>query len=83
MKHVPINGERGMNRSQVVLIVYAAIAVITFGYSAAEQDRFQQGKCATAEERVAAGERCYRLPGFAGFFAGAAWPLYWSWEAWS
>lgn len=65
-------------------LAYLVVAVITFGHAAANSEREADANYAQcmADERQ---QVCLRSidPPFAGIMAGALWPLYWSWEAWS
>jgi hypothetical protein len=70
-------------------IAYAAVAVVTFGHSAAHREPIEQLEQAKCEARIAAGLEGYcfdnstESAGMNGFVAALVWPLYWSWEAWS
>lgn len=55
--------------------VYLIGAIIAFGHSAAGNS----GRCNLPKEIAEGG--CMGQAAIAGIFAGAAWPLYWSWEA--
>jgi hypothetical protein len=58
--------------------LYAFMAVLTFGHSAAASDRYRAA--CLLEYKLAF---CPNNAPIAGLMSAALWPLYWSWEAWS
>jgi hypothetical protein len=59
-----------------LMILYAVIALITFGYDAAV---YPNPPC--AEDDYSCGNTPNDIPGIKPAFAGAFWPLFWTWEA--
>lgn len=54
---------------------YIAIAILTFGISASDN------QCGRHEKTAQYGRQtCIMDAGVGGFMAGLWWPLYWSWE---
>lgn len=60
--------------------VYAAIAIATFGHSAAFNDDWREQNCATVVQRNERLSDCISQPWGPGLVAAILWPLYWSWE---
>lgn len=73
-----------MRWRKAALAAYAAVAVATFGYAAADRNREDWARysvCSTATpERICEQPRASDA-GAAGLFGGALWPLYLSWVA--
>lgn len=71
------------------LAAYLAIGLLTFGYAASnsarvERDRYE--KCRADLAEIRASYLCrqnHARPPIGGAYAGALWPLYWTWEAFS
>lgn len=60
-------------------VVYALVAVVTFGHAAAAAER---AEIAAYEQCLKTDEICLQgIPGMNGFMAATFWPFYWSWEA--
>lgn len=76
-----------MKRGSKVALAYAALALVTFGYSADEYQRAAWARysvCRTVVLNTEEGADDCRQPWpidapLVGLFSGAAWPLYWSW----
>lgn len=69
---------------------YLAIGVATFGHAAAHADAYNEANAAECQARADSlrelGDRCRALvtpATISGLGGGIAWPLYWSWEAFS
>ena len=62
-------------------VLYGAVAIFTYGRSAAEEAHWLAVNCATMKQRIeVAGTTCYGSPAFDALGAAFVWPLYWSWE---
>lgn len=68
-------------RTAILIALYAAVGVVTFGHAAAKKDAWYAQTCGTVDERIAAGSGCYLTPGAAALPAMIFWPFYWSWTA--
>jgi hypothetical protein len=66
--------------STALLCLYVVAAVVTFGHAAAGSDR-EYELCKRADPQAYCGIRAPKGV-MIGIVAGAAWPLYWSWEIW-
>lgn len=62
-------------RLRLIIIGYAAVALVTFGKSASEPRECWD--ISTGDERLCD----VRSVSATAFFAGILWPFYWSWEA--
>lgn len=61
-----------------LMVAYAAIAIVTFGHSAADEPL-----TCPPEARYCLDSDMTGRAVMGGILAGMLWPLYWSWEAWS
>ena len=66
-------------KTTIIAAFYVAIGVVTFGHAAANRDR-EYAQCVAAQAQDWCGNDDGGAAGLAAFIA---WPLYWSWEAWS
>lgn len=67
-------------------LIYAVMAVVTFGRAAAEYQRGLDRYCVASVPVAERRRECSddgETPVSSGSFAGIFWPLYWSWEAFS
>lgn len=75
-----------MTRQRILIaagILYALVAVVTFGHAAAYGEAWSNQHCMSKEARETMVTDCMSVPWVSGLGAAALWPLYWSWEAWS
>ncbi len=76
-----------MKRQTLAFAAYALVGVATGGRAASEWNAIERAR--TEACQVDLGASSYRCnpfsprPAIVGIASGLAWPLYWSWEAWS
>lgn len=65
-------------------MAYVFIGILTFGYAANQRTKVNLIECA-AQQTDTVKMNClpFLAPEAAGFAAGVAWPLYWSWDMFS
>lgn len=61
------------------LIFYVGIGIVTFGNSAAYNDKWYAENCNSVQKRIEQ-EACYGGSAVPGFVAAVFWPFYWSWK---
>ena len=73
-----VSGEEGkVSRAKIAaILLYAAVAVFTFGRAASNEDRM----CLHTSTGKTVPVCPVSVFAKAGFAAGLFWPLYWSWE---
>lgn len=63
-------------------VIYAVIAVVTFGHSAAASTR-DHAACEAKQDKEGRPWCGLNNAPLFGVSSAVLWPLYWSWEAWS